>query len=167
MRSPSRAIRARESEPNMDQLIELIVRALIELFSSRRSDPPKKQPPKKQPPRTVRPGSPVRRAQARSPELPIRRQQEILQELMLLDPPPRFPKNRKGPPAAPPPRVVKPVSPPATVPRAAIPPPVSPRIASTAIAQLIASRPTALRTAYVLSEIIQPPLALRNAERFS
>lgn len=141
----------------MDELIELIVRALIELFSSGRSAAPSqpkivpKVPPQPSP-------DVVRQMQQRARPAPMRRQQAILQQMMRGGRPPKG----TGPP--PPPRRAEPVVPRSSIaPPAAPPPPVSrPPISAVAISQLISSRPTALRTVYVLSEVIQPPLALRE-----
>lgn len=137
----------------MEELIGLIIQALVELFSGGRNTPkPGAKPP---PQRLAQPpiAPPTARQTVRRP-IPTRKPQ-----------PPRRPGRmmiKPLPAAAPVPRpVILPASavrPPASPP----PPPASPPIRATAVRQLIRSRPASLRTICVLSEIIQPPLALRE-----
>ncbi|HEX4055891.1 MAG TPA: hypothetical protein VHX86_16630 [Tepidisphaeraceae bacterium] len=145
----------------MDELIELIVRALIALFSNRSDTSQKPKMVPKVPPQAPSPEA-RRQMQQRARPAPMQRQQAILQQMMRSGPPPKSSKKRTG---SPPPlnRALPAVPTPSTVPPATPPPPAGrPRLSATAIGQLISSRPNALRSVYVLSEVIQPPLALRE-----
>jgi hypothetical protein len=149
----------------MDELIQLIVNGLIALFSGGAE---RKPPPPVQQPTARNALAPMAKRQAMRPK----------RRLPAMPKPPAFHGGRQGanppfqggrqgikplpapiprplapPPPPPPPRTVRP--PLAT-------PPTTPPIKAMAIRQLVRSRPSSLRTVYVLSEIIQPPVALRE-----
>jgi len=158
----------------MDTLIELIVRALIALFSggSQRKPtplpPPRsvpKIPPIQQPSQPTPDMSPqaLRQWQIRQQQLrqqQLRQQQQQRQQAKRQQPmgrqskqqmTNRFPTTQRAPARrgnAPPP----------------IPQPVAapPTISAAAIRQLMLSRRSAMRTIYVLSEVVGPPLAMRD-----
>jgi len=145
----------------MDELIELIVRALIALFSGRSEQPPQpKIAPRVPPPLPQSPGA-RRPASPRPRPATMQRQQAILQEMMRRGMAAKKPQK----PVAPPPRpAAVPPRPSADSQASARPQASRPSLSAAAIRQLVTSRPFALRTMFVLSEVIQPPLALRSEE---
>ncbi|MGD0463616.1 MAG: hypothetical protein ABSB74_14110 [Tepidisphaeraceae bacterium] len=147
----------------MDELIELIVRALIALFSGGSEPPqqpkiaPRVPPPLPQSPAARRPAQ----AQPRPRPTAMQRQQAMLQEMMRRGMAAKKPQK----PVAPPPRpAAVPPRPSADSQASARPQASRPSLSAAAIRQLVTSRPFALRTMFVLSEVIQPPLALRSEE---
>jgi hypothetical protein len=156
----------------MDTLIELIVRALIALFSGS-SD--KKLPPPRSIPRippidqaptqqprggqqiTTRPPSrtPINRQQINRQQM--NRQAAIRRVAGKLKAPPPIPRPASASPPLPRPSAARTPEPPkpatATKPQSTITAP--------AIRQLMLSRRSAMRTIYVLSEVVGPPIALR------
>ena len=137
----------------MDTLIELIVRALIALFTGSSERRPVPLPPSRPVPKIP----PIR--QVPQPRQPQMRRPPTGQL------PGRFPPARRPnvppptpqptPAAPPPPRIAAPPAPAAV---SSAPPAIS----AAAIRQLMLSRKSALRTIYVLSEVVGPPLALRR-----
>jgi cell division protein FtsN len=177
----------------MDTLIELIVRALIALFTGGSERKPTPLPP----PRSVPKIPPIQQASQPTPDMSpqalrqwqirqqqirqqqLRQQQQQRQQAKRQQPmrrqtkqqlTNRFPTTQRAPARrgnAPPP-IPQPVAPP-PIPKLA---PARPAPAATtsapaaisaaAIRQLMLSRRNAMRTIYVLSEVVGPPLALRQ-----
>jgi hypothetical protein len=147
----------------MDELIQLIVNALIALFSGGAE---RKPPPPVQQPTARNALAPMAKRQAMKPK----------RRLPAMPKPPAFHGGRQGatppfqggrqgmkPLPAPIPRPMAPPPPPRAVrPPLAAAPSTAPPIKAAAVRQLVRSRPSSLRTIYVLSEIIQPPVALRE-----
>jgi hypothetical protein len=146
-------------------LIELIVQILVGLFSGSDAKP--------QPPRQVQKIPPSREIPAQRPMARPNQQRASPRRNSPGSYPPRPPqpamrriiKKIKGPPSI----AMRPPPPP--LPRVPVPPapePIKPVVAkpqaaisATGIRQLILTRRSALRTIYVLSEVIGPPIALR------
>lgn len=128
----------------MDTLIEIIVRALIALFSGgqqKQMPPPRTLP--KIPPVPRRAGQPVPRRYP--PRPPALRGPAAIRGIPIpqsIAPPP--PPKREQPTMAPPPSAAQ------------------PQISAAAIRQLMLARRSALRTIYVLSEVVGPPVGLRE-----
>ncbi|MGD0767087.1 MAG: hypothetical protein ABSB42_02580 [Tepidisphaeraceae bacterium] len=177
----------------MDTLIELIVRALIALFSggSQRKPtplpPPRsvpKIPPIQQPSQPTPDMSPqaLRQWQIRQQQLrqqQLRQQQQQRQQAKRQQPmgrqskqqmTNRFPTTQRAPARrgnAPPPIPQPVAAPPIPKLASARPAPTAhtsapPTISAAAIRQLMLSRRSAMRTIYVLSEVVGPPLAMRD-----
>ncbi|MGA2442799.1 MAG: hypothetical protein ABSH08_17735 [Tepidisphaeraceae bacterium] len=177
----------------MDALIELIVRALIALFSGGSQRKPTPLPPPRSVPRIPpiqQPSQPtpdmspqaLRQWQIRQQQLrqqQLRQQQQQRQQAKRQQPmgrqskqqlTNRFPTTQRAPARrgnAPPP-IPQPIAAPPT-PRvtAARPAPAATTsapaaISARAIRQLMLSRRSAMRTIYVLSEVVGPPLAMRD-----
>jgi hypothetical protein len=170
----------------MDTLIELIIRGLIALFTGRSDQPsaPPRQVPRIPPIDTIPPANPL---QQRATQLTRRPQQAARPQLIRKQPirPPANSPQLKRPPSKPMRRTLGKSNAPPPIPRppsvAAAPLPPMPRpavaratesaaatvatsrttISAAAIRQLILSRRTAMRTIYVLSEVIGPPVGLR------
>jgi hypothetical protein len=126
----------------MDTLIELIVRGLIALFSGGDAKPPPPRQLPKIPPIPRKPLGPMKRPYP--PRPPAIRQAAPPRGIPVPLPP--TPKAQPSPPPA----------------KAPSPSPAQPTINAAAVRQLLVSRRSALRTVYVLSEIVGPPLALRK-----
>jgi hypothetical protein len=156
----------------MEQLIELIVRALIALFSGsseKTPAPPPRQAPKIPPIRTNPPAMQPRQMQQRRPQTmtvrPMTRAEAMRQIAM------RQAATRRGagaPPPMPPklvaahPPLPRPAPPKAVETASAAPATKSKTtLSAAAIRQLMLSRKSAMRTIYVLSEVVGPPVALR------
>jgi hypothetical protein len=158
----------------MDTLIELIVRGLIALFSgsSQQKLPPPRPVPRippidqlpgqqprggqqvtKRPP--PRPGQTGARPQLNRPQ--PTRQATIRRIAGKLKSPPPIPR----PPSAAPPLPRAAVARTPEPPKPAVVTKTPSTISATAIRQLMLSRRTAMRTIYVLSEVVGPPIALR------
>jgi hypothetical protein len=160
----------------MDELIEILVRALISLFASKPNKPQPPPLPQQQQQRDLTSGGPM------YAQLPAAQQQ--MQRQVHRDPQRRTTLIKKLAPLRRLPQKQiqrKPVVPP---PSKRIAPPALPEIIShagettansintvqheaqsitgAAIRQLIQSRPNALRTMWVLSEVLQPPITLRD-----
>jgi hypothetical protein len=148
----------------MDTLIELIVRALISLFtgnSEKKLPPPRsvpKIPPIQQTPQqqVQRGGQQItKRPQSRTPQKrPTLKQQVAMRRNQA--------QNINRPPPIPLPAAVK------ILKQATAAAPVPPKITATqttissgAIRQLMVTRRSAMRTIYVLSEVVGPPVAMR------
>jgi hypothetical protein len=169
----------------MDTLIELIIRGLIALFTGRPDQPsaPPRQIPRIPPIDTIPPANPL---QQRATQLTRRPQQAARPQAIRKQPirPPanspqlkrlfskpmrRAPGKSNAPPPIPrPPSVAAPLPPMprpvvARAPESAAATVATSRttISAAAIRQLILSRRTAMRTIYVLSEVIGPPVGLR------
>ncbi|MGA2585103.1 MAG: hypothetical protein ABSG31_17660 [Tepidisphaeraceae bacterium] len=140
----------------MDEIIELLIRGLIALFSGgggQKVTPPpvqKAQPTAQELARRALMGQGNRPVQNRlkQPKRPAVRQS-----------PPSLRKSSGTLPPPRPPLPTKPIAP--VVPIAPVARP-SPLITGTAIRQLIRTRPSTMRIIVVLSEVLQPPLALRE-----
>jgi hypothetical protein len=142
----------------MDTLIELIVRGLIALFTGRSEQPQQPKIAPRVPPQLPQSPAARRMAQQKPRLTPMQRQQAMLQEMRRRGIAPKQALQ----PAPPPPRLAAiPPRPSADSQAAARPKFSPPSLSAAAIGQLVASHPTALRTMFVLSEVIQPPLALR------
>jgi hypothetical protein len=133
----------------MDYLIEMLVNAIVSAFRDRTPSQPKPSSPRT----WSSPQSPT--ANRGIPRAAIRR---VIPKPEARFTPPR-PKSTSAK-ASPSPRPVpaKPAAKPAPSPSI---PPVAASLSATTIRQLIRSRPAALRSIIVLSEILQPPLGLR------
>jgi hypothetical protein len=142
----------------MDEIIELLIRGLIALFSGGGGQ--KVTPP------------PVQKTQPTAQELARRALMPAKKTGQNRGRPQRRPGVPNSPPKVayppglrramatlPPPVPAKPPAPVTSVVTAAR---TSPPITGTAIRQLIRTRPSAMRTIVVLSEVLQPPLALRE-----
>ena len=164
----------------MDTLIELIVRGLIALFSGGSGQRPTPLPPPRQAP-TAPPGQqqqwpqqqrpPQQRPQQGRPQAvrrgPVRQQPAARQQPGVRRGPANVAMKRKaGPPPVPQaaPGSVAMRANAAAKPQAAaqVAPAPQPAITAPAIRQLIMSRRSAMRTIYVLSEVVGPPLGLRD-----
>ena len=178
----------------MDTLIELIVRALIALFTGGSERKPTPLPP----PRSVPKIPPIQQLSQPTPDMSpqalrqwqirqqqlrqqqLRQQQQQRQQAKRQQPmgrqskqqmTNRFPTTQRAPARrgdAPPP-IPQPVAtaPPAPRVAAARPAPAATHsapaaISAAAIRQLMLSRRSAMRTIYVLSEVVGPPLAMRE-----
>jgi len=136
----------------MDYIIELIINAIVAAFRDRTPRPTKPLAP------IPRPQSPkANRVIARPPQRrPVR--QQVTSQFPPRPRPETVATAQRSPKSAPPARPVP--AKPAPKPAAPTPPAAAP-LSGVAIGQLIRSRPAALRSVIVLSEILQPPLALR------
>src|SRR5208282_1297324 len=143
----------------MGELIELIVRIILGAFGDRPSPPP---PPRLPPlPAPAAPAPPIPGRPTKRP-VPVRRPPPLSRNLnrpqkvsgkrrgQVAPPPlPPLPTLAKAPPAMPAPAVVQH--------RHSV-------ISASGIGTLIRSRPAALRSIFVMSEVVRPPLALRQRQ---
>lgn len=132
----------------MDYLIEMLVNAIVAAFRDRAPKAMKLPAPI---PRQQSPAA--NRTMARPPQ-----RRPIAQATLR-----RSPKVVRPAQASP-----KPVSPPRPVAAKPVPKPIAPAqpaaapLTGAAIGQLLRSRPATVRSVFVLTEILQPPLALRE-----
>jgi hypothetical protein len=116
-----------------------------------------------QPP--MRPAEPVQFFQAPGPRMKAGKRQIQMHKFRRQP----VPQPRHAAPVAAPPLPPRPVAKPPLPPAhpAAVPAkPAAPAISAVSIRQLIRSRPTALRTIFALSEVLMPPVSMRDENRF-
>jgi len=152
----------------MDTLIELIVRGLIALFSggNQQSQSPTPRPPPRTPPQTRRPGGGPMNRQSQYPQRPPAMGRGTARNMPSRGAPARGGPPRGMPPIplpAAPPLPAKPAAPKAQAPATATSAPPT-TITASAIRQLLKSRRSALRTVFVLSEVVGPPVGLRESD---
>jgi hypothetical protein len=159
----------------METIIELIVQGLISLFQGKyqKNAPPQQRPgPPQIPPYMQQQTQPNQQSRPNR-QGQLQRSQPARQGPKRRVPVRPIPGQRRGipprlPAAAPVPRVaatphIAPAAPVRPVAPAAAP--SQPAISAEGIRQLMLTRKSALRSIYVLSEVIGPPLALRDSDR--
>jgi hypothetical protein len=148
----------------MDYLIIQLVKMIIGLFSDKKEKKGANTMPPRPPPPN-RPEDPVQYfAAPNSGFAPGKRQIQMHKFRRQPVPQPRRAAPVGAPPLPPrlPPKPAAPVAAPALAVPVKAP---APAISAISIRQLIRSRPTALRTIFALSEVLMPPVALRDENR--